>query len=64
MSDANLLMFGCGILGLAVGGAYIVIREQYLFGRGQEARVPVRSSRVVELARRREQRAQARRRAS
>jgi len=30
MSELNLLLFGCAVTFIAVGGAYLYIREQYL----------------------------------
>ncbi len=29
MSDASLLMFGCGVLFIALAGAYVYLRERY-----------------------------------
>jgi len=29
MSDGNLLIFGCTVLFVAVGGAYVFLRERY-----------------------------------
>lgn len=37
MSEINLLLFGCGVTFIAVGGAYIYIRERYL-----ESEIPKR----------------------
>jgi len=42
MSDANLLVFGCVVTFIGVGGAYVYIRESFTAGenapRGPKAR--------------------------
>ncbi len=37
MSDVNLLMFGCGIFFLAAAGAYVGLREGFLFSEKGQA---------------------------
>ncbi len=44
MTDPDLLMLGCGVTFIAIGGAYVYLRERFMAREEARRVVPVRNA--------------------